>query len=54
MSSGIIVAEAITGLIHIIASLASANNVAEEELQAKLKEAFKEALKRDAKDLPDV
>ena len=50
----VIIAEAITGLIHIVASLAKANNVKEEELQAKLKEAFAEAKKRDPENLPDL
>jgi hypothetical protein len=54
MSNTVIIVESIFALISLIARLAEANNVAEEELQAKLKEAFEEAKKNDPADLPDV
>lgn len=54
MSSTAVIVESIFVLISLVSKLAEANNIKEEELHAKLKEAFAEAKKRDPKDLPDV
>ena len=54
MSSSLIVAESIVALLHVVTTLARANNIKDEELKIKLQEALIKAKTRDPKDLPDV